>query len=124
MKRSIVSGLLCCLLLPSGLSAQPLRSADKELLVKFTNDISFDQARRDLNAAGVESTHYIAALRLHHCRVVSNQDVASAVRTCQAHADVEFAEPNYIYTASALPDDARLAEQWSLHNDDSTDSNN
>ena len=122
MTRPILYGLLCCLLVPGLSSAQPsLQSADKELLVKFSRDISPEEARRDLNAAGVQSTHYVAALRLHHCRIVSNQDVASAVQTCQAHAEVEYAEPNYIYTASALPDDPRFAEQWSLHDEDSAD---
>lgn len=121
MKRSILLGLLWSLLVPALTGAQPLPSADKELLVKFSRDISPEQARGDLRAAGVESTRYIAALRLHHCRIVSDQDIAGAVQTCQAHADVEFAEPNYIYTASAVPNDPRFAEQWSLHNADSAD---
>ena len=42
--------------------------------------------------------------------------VPDAIQAYKAHPDVEYAEPNYIVKASAIPNDARFGEQWGLHN--------
>jgi subtilisin family serine protease len=42
--------------------------------------------------------------------------VQQAIQTYQANPDVEYAEPNYIVKAVAIPNDAKFSQQWGLHN--------
>ncbi|HPD00984.1 MAG TPA: S8 family peptidase, partial [Acetivibrio sp.] len=48
--------------------------------------------------------------------VDENEDIDSLAKSISEDPDVEFAQPNYIYYASAIPQDERYSEQWSLKN--------
>jgi subtilisin family serine protease len=120
--RSGLPGWLLVLVLSAHpASAQTFRCAPDAILVRFADDVPLAQAQQDLAAAGLEPTTTFAALRLHRCRIVDGQDVDTAVGVCRAHPEVVYAEPDYIYTTGALPDDPRLPEQWALLNDTNTD---
>jgi subtilisin family serine protease len=47
-------------------------------------------------------------------------EVNDAIAEYEASPDVAFAEPNYYYRAAAIPDDARFANTWGLHNSGQT----
>ena len=47
---------------------------------------------------------------------VAPEDTLEAVEALRARADVLYAEPNYIWRKSALPNDPRLGDLWGLRN--------
>jgi subtilisin family serine protease len=59
------------------------------------------------------------ALSLSGCalfRLEAGEDPRQAARTAAADPDVLWAEPNYIYTLRAVPDDPDFGRQWPLEN--------
>jgi subtilisin family serine protease len=85
-----------------------------EVLVKFKSGTS---------PAKVANAHARHAARL--LRVLGKSDVhqiqtplavADAVRGYQSDPDVEYAEPNYIWRSTVIPNDTRFGELWGLHN--------
>ena len=53
---------------------------------------------------------------LERVKLPQGISVPDAVQAYKALPDVEYAEPNYIVRASAIPNDTRFGEQWGLHN--------
>ncbi|MBN1208777.1 MAG: S8 family serine peptidase [Myxococcaceae bacterium] len=47
---------------------------------------------------------------------VDEASMEAALAAYQADPNVLYAEPNYIYRTSALPNDPRFGDQWGLHN--------
>lgn len=85
-----------------------------KVLVKFKPGTS---------TASITGAHARHAARL--LRVLGKSDVhqvqtplavADAVRGYQSQPDVEYAEPNYIYRSTLVPNDTRFAELWGLNN--------
>ena len=85
-----------------------------EVLVKF---------KAGTSAASITGAHARHAARL--LRVLGKSDVhqvrtslavADAVRGYQRDPDVEYAEPNYIYRSTLVPNDTRYGELWGLNN--------
>ena len=101
--------------------ASPPLFVPGELLVKFKTGVSAQKATTVFATAGLQSIRHFASIDVHRCGVPEGMTVAAAVESCLADPAVEFAEPNYIYTASRLPNDPRFQELWGLHNDADTD---
>lgn len=85
------------------------------ILVKF-KDTSVSRAAVDTFAtAGVHPVdHFELVQGLTFAAVSEGQDPNVALQTLQANAAVEYAEPNYIVTAFATPNDPNLARQYHL----------
>jgi subtilisin family serine protease len=92
-----------------------------EVLVKFRSDVTEAQSTAALSSANIERTHFIASVGVHRCRILSDREVLDAVRRCQEDPKVEYAEPNYVYRASAVPDDPRFGSLWALQNANDAD---
>ncbi|UCE04118.1 MAG: S8 family serine peptidase, partial [Candidatus Latescibacterota bacterium] len=92
-----------------------------EVLVKFRSDVTEAQATVALSSANIERTHFIASVGVHRCRILSDEAVLDAVRRCRENPSVEYAEPNYVYRASALPDDPRFESLWAMQNANDAD---
>ena len=92
-----------------------------EILVKFENSISTQQASSVLTSYGLQSVGQFAAIGVHLCRITNGDDVAAAVEACEANGSVEYAEPNYIYEASEIPNDPRFDELWAMQNANDAD---
>lgn len=74
-----------------------------------------NELRGDI-AANVESTEgekIVSGLRLAR---VKAEDTLLAVKRFNERDDVLYAEPNYIYHVSTLPNDSRFSEMWGLKN--------
>jgi hypothetical protein len=74
-----------------------------------------------LAQSGLESRDYFAAIGVHRCRITNQVDALTASRACSQDSMVAYAEPNYIYKASVLPNDPLLAELWGLQNGNDVD---
>jgi len=90
-----------------------------ELIVKF---------KAGKNAA--KTNHLIASMQTQVLKKIpgsgcelwslnkANQktDVLQLVEQYKDHPDIEFIEPNYLYSTAELPNDSLFTEQWALHN--------
>ncbi|HZV82805.1 MAG TPA: S8 family serine peptidase, partial [Geobacteraceae bacterium] len=56
------------------------------------------------------------SLRLHHLKLKKGMSVEEAVKLYQADPDVEYAEPNFLYSIEGQPNDPRFGELWGLRN--------
>jgi subtilisin family serine protease len=92
-----------------------------EVLVKFKSNVTQAQATSSLSSANIQSTQFLASVGVHRCQILGAQDVLEAVRRCQADASVEYAEPNYVYRASVVPDDPRFESLWAMQNENDAD---
>jgi subtilisin family serine protease len=98
-----------------GITPQGEYVAD-ELLVKFrpgAPDGKADEARRAVGATVLKAFPQIGA---RHWRLPPGLDVARAVQVLSSNPNVEYAEPNYVVTADAFPNDASRGDLWGLHN--------
>jgi subtilisin family serine protease len=104
---------------PPDPAPSPVHAAyvEHELLVRFRPGVSEPDkadAHRGLGAAAIET--YDAVENLDRVRLPSGMEVADAMAWYKAQRTVEYAEPNYVLQAAALPNDTRVAELWGLNN--------
>ncbi|NOY71407.1 MAG: S8 family serine peptidase, partial [Gammaproteobacteria bacterium] len=60
------------------------------------------------------SSHLMPGLT--HAKIGHGHSLSATLRSLRNNPDVEFAEPNYILHAYAIPDDTRFDSLWALHN--------
>jgi subtilisin family serine protease len=101
--------------------ADPPSFVTGEVLVKFKSVYSAQSVQTSLAQSGLESRDYFAAIGVHRCRITNQVDALTASRACSQDSMVAYAEPNYIYKASVLPNDPLLAELWGLQNGNDVD---
>jgi len=93
-----------------------------ELIVKFREGTSPARAAHitgGKGAAGMKALYTRGAgyaSTLKKITLAASQSVESAVKEFSKHPEVEYAEPNYIYRASAVPSDASYGHQWGMNN--------
>jgi len=87
-----------------------------EIIVKFKSGNYDIQSYNTHNIMGAKLIKKLGIKGLERVKLPLGISVPDAVQAYKAHPDVEYAEPNYIVRASAVPKDARFGEQWGLHN--------
>lgn len=88
-----------------------------EVLVRFRSGVTAtakDEAHASLGATRVKSFDLVPGLEL--VRLPKGLTTKAAVARYQAMFTVEYAQPNYIKRAEALPDDSMFDQLWGLHN--------
>jgi subtilisin family serine protease len=91
------------------------RVADNEVLVKFRNApaANFATLRQLTQANLLEPVGRAGLYRLRSAAF----SASNILTTLQNSPDVEYAEPNYIVTAVAVPNDPLFSQLWGLQND-------
>ncbi|MBI3806191.1 MAG: S8 family serine peptidase [Nitrospirae bacterium] len=102
----------------SGSESQPAQYVPGELIVKFRDAASAATIAAAHSAAGGRAHKTFAAgtSRLHHLKLNPEVVVEDAVSKYQQSPAVEYAEPNYLYQASMIPNDPQFTSLWGLHN--------
>ncbi len=102
----------------SGSESQPAKYVPGELIVKFRDAASAATIAAAHSAAGGHTVKTFSAgtSRLHHLKLNPGVAVEDAVSKYQESPAVEYAEPNYLYQASAIPNDTLFTTLWGLHN--------
>lgn len=104
----------------SAKSGRQMKYRNDEILVKFKADVT-DQKKKNLHQKhGAEKLKEFSQLRLNLLKLKSGMRVEDAVKQYQAEPDVEYAEPNFLYSALATPNDLRFGELWGLSNNGQT----
>lgn len=121
--RAIMAILLLAFLLPKAEAADrgpprtPRLFRAKEVLVKYRASVAKAGRHRALaRARGAKVLGALSSEGLLRLQVPAGESVANAVKDFAGSEGVEFAQPNYIYRKSALPNDALYAQQWHLKN--------
>jgi len=86
-----------------------------EVLVGFRSDVSAADEKKILKAVGAdEKTSF---KKIHGSLVhVDSGDVDAAIAKLQQDPRVRYAEPNYVITIAALPNDPAFGNTWGLNN--------
>ena len=87
-----------------------------EVLVGFrpgTSAKGVGQIKRALKAS---SEKIFPQIRVRHWKLPKGLSVEKAITILMKNPSVEFAEPNYIYSADSHPDDPQMSELWGMHN--------
>ena len=102
----------------SGSELQPAQYVPGELIVKFRDAASGATIAGAHSAAGGRTHKSFLAghNRLHHLKLNPGVVVEDAVSQYQQSPAVEYAEPNYLYQASMIPNDPQFTSLWGLHN--------
>ena len=109
---------------PAGAAPEPLGRVDREsehvpgqLVVRYSHDATRSEVREQYGLAKVEP------LGLPNTEVVRVEPGAVAETAQELTADpaVVFAEPNYLYRVSSVPNDPLLPQLWALHQSSDVD---
>jgi subtilisin family serine protease len=123
IKKIIIVTMTVLLLLAGGfagakppLSKKPAQPAyaEGELLVKYKSGVPAGQRATHVRGLGAAKVKEFRRLHIHHVKLPPGLPVAEGVRMFEQNPNVEYAEPNYILRAEALPDDPRYGEQWGM----------
>ncbi len=87
------------------------------ILVRFKSGVSNTTRQQVLSSAGCNETQQLTLVQgLSHASVQSGMHTHAALSSLQANSAVLYAEPNYIVTAAAIPNDPRFVELYGLNN--------
>lgn len=84
---------------------------DNEIIVKFKKNISSLQQISSVSSMGDSR---IKSLRkdMVHIKLKKDDTVENAIERYKNNPDVEYAQPNYIYRISAVPNDPSYGQEW------------
>ena len=106
--------LLSCRV-PDVLAADGPAYKPGEVLVKFRSTVSTTTSAAVTNALGSDVVETFPKLGVERLRL-SHGTVEDAVARLKREPSVEFAEPNYIYHVSGIPNDPSFPLLWGLQN--------
>lgn len=113
LRAGLLAGAIVLALAPAA-SATP-RAVPGQVVVRYAPDATAAQRAAADRAAGVQEA--LGAVRGTGARVVGVAgSVSAAVARLNASPGVLYAEPNYIYTALATPNDPQYGQQDDLNN--------
>lgn len=100
---------------PEPVMAQQAETADfkaGELIVKFKTEIGEISASDVLTNAGIQIQKRYNEIGVYTC--TTNRNVFEAIEECNAHPDIVYAEPNYVYKISVVPNDSRYSSLYGM----------
>ena len=101
-------------------NGQPVEAVKGELLVKFKTDVSLEAKTQNITAHGAKKIGQLRNIGVTKLSV-PDHSLEKVLEDLEIDPDVEFAEPNYIYTTQQkfpeIYNDAHELEdnQWGLH---------
>lgn len=117
-----IAALLALQLTNSGLSLAASEMTFKsgeyvegEVLVKFKPDISQQAGVAKISAYG-DSLNMHLDKGLTHVKLSAGKSVAQTIADYANDPSVQYAQPNYIYHVTAVPNDTNYGQQWALKN--------
>lgn len=89
--------------------------AEGEVIVKFKENVGNTTISTVLGDVGFHIAERYDKIGVLKCNISgSGRDVLQAVEECNADPSVEYAEPNYIYYASVVPNDPRYSSLYAM----------
>jgi subtilisin family serine protease len=100
-------------------SSQPVRPTEfvpGEVIVRFKPGLGFQGRQGILRAESARLDKQLGLPGAGLVKLSPGESVAAAVSAFEQHADVLYAQPNYVYHAAAIPSDPFFGVLWALHN--------
>src|SRR5258708_15787935 len=94
-----------------------------EVLVKFTLAAVAQERAASVAALGHTILAHLEQPGWTHVKRADDQSVTEALVAYQNDANVEYAQPNYIYHAAAVPNDTQYGQLWAFKNTGQTVTN-
>ena len=124
MRRVLLAAPLAALLMIGGDRLEPVRPAaaqlagpgyvDGELLVRFKAQAA--APRTSIAVRGHAVVSAASGSDWVHVRIPPSESVAHALASYRSDPTVESVQPNYVYRAHTLPNDAQLDQLWAVRN--------
>jgi subtilisin family serine protease len=93
------------------------RHAEDHVLVRFRSSTTAARKADVARSANGRIGRPVAGVRgLAHVQLDAGTTVDDAVAALERQPDVVYAEPDYVVSTTAVPNDSRYAEQWGLNN--------
>jgi subtilisin family serine protease len=86
-----------------------------ELIVQFRTGVSASARSSALGASDARATRGLDQVGLVLVRLKKGVSVQAAAAELESDPRVMFAEPNYVYHLSAIPNDPRFPQLWGMH---------
>ena len=101
-----------------GSSVEPAQYVPGEVIVKFYDSASQATIAAAHALAGGQTMKFSAgaADRVQYLKLNKGVNVEDALAKYRHSPAVEYAEPNYLYRVSAIPNDTQFTSLWGLHN--------
>lgn len=136
LRKYTIAGLLAVVLLgaggfliaapgfPAGTIAAPLTMVNQpadiyvpdEILVRFKPGVSSLSRAQSITSTGALQIAPVSQPGWAHLKVPAGLTVPQALAVYATDPAVDVAQPNYIYHASVVPNDANYGAQWALKN--------
>lgn len=85
-----------------------------EVIVKFKTEVPSASITSIFSTAGIQITQQFSDISVYKCTIAGDKTVTKAVAELRAQANVEYAEPNYIYHTFRDPNDPSFPDLWNL----------
>ena len=87
-----------------------------EVVVRFRQGVSAQEREAALAAESATLVENLRLAGLVLAKLAPGKTVAAAITGLERRGDVLYAEPNWIYRPTAVPNDPRFGELWGLNN--------
>jgi subtilisin family serine protease/outer membrane protein assembly factor BamB len=87
-----------------------------EIIVKYRKDKKQVSQNTIQAKSGFTTLKTYKRSGIKRIKITGDMDVEQALDIYYSDPDVEYAEPNYIYHTSTVPNDTHIAKQWALNN--------
>ncbi len=98
--------------------AYPEPHAENELLIKYNDQVSDQQADAVAESRGVEllQRNQIGNVKIYRYKTEHGHSLKACVDVCFSLPAIEFAEPNFVVNTEVIPNDPNFGSLWGLHN--------
>jgi subtilisin family serine protease len=83
-----------------------------EILVKFKPGVSEEKIEQVIKKYNLKKLHYFRLINAFHFK--TKEDVFKMIKILKKTGLVLYAEPNYVYKATLVPNDPRWSELWGM----------
>lgn len=95
-----------------------------EILIRFKSTMTMQAQQSTVENNGGRSVKSVSKrMNLSKVKLQSGDDLSTVIEAYKSNPNVEYAQPNYIYYADALPNDTNFNQLWGLKNTGQTISN-
>jgi len=113
---------------PLSFPIQPSNVKEKfvqgEILVRFKSSMTIQAQQLSVASQGARSVKSVSGImNISKVKLSLGETVSAAIEAYQNNPNIEYAQPNYIYHATALPNDTNFSQLWGMKNTGQTISN-
>ena len=88
-----------------------------EILVRFKSSMTIQAQQLSVASQGARSVKLVSGImNISKVKLSLGETVSAAIEAYQSNPNIEYAQPNYIYHATALPNDTSFPQLWGMKN--------